>query len=188
MGLSSRFGHRAYGTGSRWAFNPSWPETIGCSQMLLPRVGGGQDLAALGRQLRQGQTRFWLRRLSRRLGVEHLILEPVSEIGRAAGFSLGGLRLLFAGGAAGWAFDADMKMIVVAPVRSDLGKPAAIVLSLTAQRLLDRGIDEDALDIRLLRGIANDGQMLRGPGMRIDVEPVGAHHHLGRHLFALVAR
>src|ERR1700729_3742228 len=88
--------------------------------------------------------------------MDHLILEPVSEIVGAAGFTLFVVRLALASGAARRAFDADVKVIVMTVHWTDLGEPAPVALGFAAQRLLDGRIDEDALDVRLLRGIAAD--------------------------------
>src|SRR6266851_9012560 len=101
------------------------------------------------------------------------ILEPKGEIAGAAALALRRRRLAFAFAAAGRTFDADMEVIVVAVHRPHLGEPAAIALGVAAQRLLDRGVDEDALHARLLRRGADHGEMFRGPDARIDVEPVG---------------
>src|SRR5579871_1173297 len=132
MGLSSRFGRRAYGTGGRCVFSPSGPQAIGCTQILLPGIGSGQHLAAFGGELRQRQPRFGRDWLRWRLWMDHLVLEPVGEIGRAAGLTLRWLGLALAGLAAGRASDADVEVIIVAVHRADLGEPAAIALGLAA--------------------------------------------------------
>ena len=59
--------------------------------------------------------------------------------------------------------DADMKVLGVAIPGPHLGKPLAISSGLAAQRLLDRGIDEDAGDRRILRGNADKLGMRMGP-------------------------
>src|SRR5579863_1265979 len=100
--------------------------------MLWLGIRGGQNLAACGGQLRHRHRRFRLWRLRRWLGMNHLILEPIGEIGRAAGLALRRLRLGLAFGAARRAFDADMEVVVVAVHRSYLGKPAAVALGFPA--------------------------------------------------------
>src|ERR1700724_976258 len=100
------------------------------------------------------------------------ILEPESEITRAAALALRGRRLAFAFAAAGRTFDADVEVIVVAVHGPHLGEPTAVTLGFAAQRFLDRGVDKDALHARLLRGVADYREMARRPDMRIDVEPV----------------
>src|ERR1700760_3003724 len=95
--------------------------------------------------------------------MQHRILEPVREIGRRTVLARVRRRLRLALVAARGTGDADMEMIVVAPERPHLGEPAAIALGFAAQRLLDRRIDEDALDPRLLRGVLDDGEMRRRP-------------------------
>src|SRR5258708_8273792 len=127
-------------------------------------------------------------RFFRGLRMDNGILEPVSEIGGLAAFVARLRWLPLALGVAGWAHQANMEVVVMAPPRPDLGKPAAVALGVAAQRLLDRGVDEDTLHARLLRGVAQNHQMARRENLRIDVEPVGAHHHDGGHLLALLAR
>ena len=129
-----------------------------------------------------------LRRLFRRRRVENRILEPVSEIARAAAFAARLRRLALAFAAARRASHADVKVIVMAPPRPDLRKPAAVALGLTTQCLLDGGVDEDALHARFLRGVANDRNMTRRKDLGIDVEPIVAHHHHRRHFLAILAR
>src|ERR1700743_3689502 len=141
-------------------------------QKLLLGVAGGQNLAAIGRQLRQRQAGARLRRLFRRLRVQYRILEPVGEIAGRAAFARARRRLRLALLAALRAGDADVEVIVVTPKRPHLGEPAAIALGLAAQRLLDRRVDEDALHPRLQWRVADDGEMSRGPDMGIDIEPV----------------
>src|SRR5260370_5294505 len=155
---------------------------------LLLGVRRGQYIAAGGRHLRQGHWRFRLWGFFRRVWMEHRILEPVGEIGSAAGFAFLRLGLALAFAAAGRASDADMEMIIVAVHRAHLGEPAAIALGFAAQRFLDRGVDEDPLHARLLRGGTDHREMVRRPDVRIDVETVGSHHHDRGHLLALVAR
>ena len=53
-------------------------------------------------------------------------------------------------GAVGRAVDAHVEMIVVPPIGPHLVQPGAVAAGLAAQRLLDRGVDEDALDLRVL--------------------------------------
>src|SRR5215218_1094951 len=66
------------------------------------------------------------------------ILEPVGEVAGAAAFAFSRIGLAFAFAGAGRTFDADMEVIVVAVHRPHLVQPAAITLSLAAQRLFDR--------------------------------------------------
>src|SRR6266849_8565944 len=155
---------------------------------LLLGVRSGQYLAAGGRQLRQGHRRFWLWRLFRRLRVDNRILEPIGQIAGAATFARRWFRLALATAGASRTFDADMEVVVVAVHRPHLMEPAAVALGFAAKRFLDRGVDEDALHARLLRGRADHREMARGPGARIDVEPVGTHHHDRGRFLALFAR
>src|SRR5579871_103318 len=120
-----------------------------------------------GRQLRQCDAMGFGRRCRRRLflGVQDLVREPIGEILFAA--ALAAILILLAAALLGSrrATHADMEMVVVAEPGSDLGKPAAVALGLAAQRLLDRGVDKDALHARLLCGIAQHLPMLRCPGL-----------------------
>ena len=72
--------------------------------------------------------------------------------------------------------DADMKVLGVAIPGPHLGKPCAISSGLAAQRLLDRGIDEDAGDRQILCSNADELGMRMGPHFRINVEQVGCDH------------
>src|SRR6266481_7712351 len=76
----------------------------------------------------------------------------------------------------------------MAPPRPDLGKPTTVTPGLAAQRLLDRGVDEDPLHARLLRGIAKNQHMSGREHLRINIEPVVAHHHDRRHLLTVFPR
>src|SRR5262249_59654826 len=106
-----------------------------------------------------GHRRLRLRRLPGRLGMQHGILEPEGEVGGLAAFAVAGIGLALAFARARRAFDADVEVIVVAVHRPDLVQPVAIALGLAAQRLLDRGVDEDALHARLLRRGADYDEM-----------------------------
>src|SRR6266481_1395943 len=127
--------------------------------MLLLRIRRVQNLFAGGRKLRQRWSGPRLRRLFWRLRVEDRILEPVGELAFAAAFAVPLVRLAFAFAAARRASHANVEVIIVAVPRAYLGKPAAVALGLAAQRLLDRGVDEDALHGRLLRGVAQHQDM-----------------------------
>src|SRR6201988_2877403 len=138
--------------------------------MLLLGVRHLQHRPAGRRELRHGHRRLWLRRLLRRLRMQRRNLEPEGKVaGRAALARVGiGLGLAFA--RARRALDADVEVVVVTVHRPDLVEPAAVALDLAAQRLLDRGIDEDALYARFLRRGANDNQMTWREHARIDVQ------------------
>ncbi len=56
------------------------------------------------------------------------------------------------------------------------------------KRFLDRSVYENALDFRLLGGGLNNGGVLRGPNLRIDVLAVVRDHVDSRHFFALLTR
>src|SRR5215471_4185626 len=65
--------------------------------------------------------------------------------------------------------DLDMKMFGVTIPGTHLVKPSAIGSNLAAQCLLDRGIDQNADDRRILRSRSDERSMLGGPRIRIDV-------------------
>ncbi len=88
---------------------------------------------------------------------------------------------------AGRACHADVKVIVVAIPRSDLTEPAAVAGGVAAKRLLDRGVDKDALDARFLGGGAQHHEMAGRKNFRVDVEAIVTHHHDGGHFFAIFA-
>ena len=71
--------------------------------------------------------------------------EPMIEI-LAADFSRRHRILRLAVGAVGRTSDTDVEMIVVPVIGPHLVEPASIIAGLAAQRLLDGGVDEDALD------------------------------------------
>src|SRR5512147_1670952 len=108
--------------------------------------------------------------------MQYRIAEPVGEIAGAAAFAFVriGLAVAFAG--AGRAFDADVEVIVVAVHRPHLVEPVAVAFRLTTERLLDRGIDKDALHAGLLRGSADHRKVAWCEYPGIDIEPVVAHH------------
>ena len=96
-------------------------------------------------------------------------------------------------GSCGWhsfspcrAADADVEMIVMPPIGAHLVHPRFARVFLT-QRLLDRGVDEDALDLGFFRRGFDDARLALGPMGGIDAEPVGAHHIDGRHLLPVLA-
>ncbi len=78
-------------------------------------------------------------------------------------------------------------MIVVAVHRADLVQPRAVAGDVAAQRLLDRRIDQHALDLRVLRGGLVERDVRRRPDLRIDVLPVVGDHVGRHHLLALLA-
>src|SRR6202034_3171016 len=118
--------------------------------------------------------------------MQNRLLEPEIEIVPTA-FACPRGRLRLALGTARLAIEANVKVIVVAPPRSHFGKPAAIRPRLAAQGLLDRRIDEDALDRGILRGSTNEFGTLMRPNRRIDIAPIRSDHLRGRGEFAFLA-
>ena len=79
-----------------------------------------------------------------------------------------------------------MEMVIVPPIGAHLVHPRLARGGL-AQRLLDRGVDEDAFDLGLLGGRLDDARLTRRPMRGIDGEPVLAHHVDRRHFLAFAA-
>ena len=75
--------------------------------------------------------------------------------------------------------DLDMKMCGVAVPGTHLVKPGALSSGLAAQRLLDRGIDQDADDHRILCSRSDERGVSVGPHFRIDVAQVRRDHVSG---------
>src|SRR6516225_4265035 len=73
-------------------------------------------------------------------------------------------RLVPASGLAGWAREADMEVLVVAPPRAYLGEPCSIRAGLVAQFPFDRGVDENARGRRLACERLEQVPVLRRPG------------------------
>ena len=117
--------------------------------------------------------------------MQRFVGEPPVE--RLVAAVAGGNRVLrLARRLAGRADDADVEMVVVAPIGTHLVHPRFALVRL-AQRLLDRRVDEDALDLGLLRRGLDDPRLTSAPMRGVDREPVGPHHVDGGHLFALGA-
>src|SRR5215471_14051831 len=128
-------------------------------------------------------------RLCRRtgFGVQHRLGEPVIEL-RAAAIVRRPRLLRRALGTVGGADDPHVEVIVVPPPRLDLVQPMAVAAGVAAQRLLDRGIDEDAGDLRVLRRGPDQRHVRRRPYLRVDVPAVFGHDHGRRYFFPLLAR
>ena len=126
----------------------------------------------------------------RRLGVDHGIVEPEGEIAGAAALgSAGGsgwLRIRRCRPGIGCGCGSDSRgRTSAAPCESQQRSPSGVA----AQRLLDRGVDEDALDARLLRGGLDHAR--HGPASRLagSTSSRSGRTIIGRrHLLALVAR
>src|SRR5262245_21649562 len=96
------------------------------------------------------------------------LLEPRIEIvGTAVACARRGCRLALR--AARRTGELDMKVLGVTVPGTHLEEPGAISAGLAAQCLLDRGIDQDANDRRILRSGADELGVRRGPHFRIDV-------------------
>src|SRR5690349_24984632 len=100
--------------------------------------------------------------------MQHRVGEPPVEI-LAAAITCRHWLLRLAVRAVRRAVDADMEMIVVLPILPHLVEPGAIVTGLAAERLLDRRIDEDALDLGLLGSRLDQRRVRRRPDPGIDI-------------------
>src|SRR5215469_9216563 len=78
-------------------------------------------------------------------------------------------RLRLARGALSRAIDADVKVLGVAIPRPHLRQPSAIGAGPVAQRLLDRGVDKNARNSRILRSGADQICVRVSPYLWIDV-------------------
>src|SRR5947208_16668136 len=105
--------------------------------------------------------------------MQHRIAEPIGEISLAAAVArCRRRRLRRAIRVMRGTLDPDVEVIVVSIHRPDLRQPAAVAAGIAAQRLLDRGVDEDALDLGILRGGLDYFLMSFAPDLRIDIEPI----------------
>ena len=69
-----------------------------------------------------------------------------------------------------------MEMLGVTIPGTHLVKPGVISSGLAAQRLLDRGIDQDADNHRILRSSSDERSMSVGPQFRINVAQIERDH------------
>src|SRR6516162_9467786 len=139
----------------REPYNSSVSAWIGCASGGATAAYGAsklrrqQDLAAGGRQIGHPRPRLGLRR-RRRPRVEHGIGEPIREL-LVAAVVRRSRRLRFAFRAVGRADEPNVEMKVVSPPRLHLAEPMAVAAGVAAQGFLDRSVDEDAGDLRVLR-------------------------------------
>src|SRR5262245_514219 len=118
--------------------------------------------------------------------MQRRFLEPEVELAIAAvAWKRRGWRLAFR--TVGRTGDLNMKMLGVAIPWTHLVKPGAISSSRAAQRLLDRGIDQDADDHRILRSRSDERGMSGGPDLRINIAQIVCGHVDGRAELALLA-
>src|SRR5215510_1697463 len=123
-----------------------------------PRSPRFDDLSACGGQAGQRQRRF---RFGRRR-MQCRFLEPEIEFATAAvAWSWRGRRLAVR--TVRRTGNLDMKVLGVTIPGTHLVEPGAISPGFAAQRLLDRGIDQDADDRWILRGGAEEVGMRTGP-------------------------
>src|SRR5262249_57946160 len=102
---------------------------------------------------------FWMRRG---------LVEQVIEVFAAAVVRLW-RRLRRAVWAVGRAVDPHVEVIVMPPPWPHLAEPAPVVAGVAAQRFLDRRIDEDTGDFRILRRRPDDRRVRRRPHLRVDI-------------------
>ena len=151
------------------------------------RLRRHQYLPACGRQTRHGRPRPRLRRLARRLWMQHPLPKPIIKIVPAA---FARFRRRLRSRTAGCRADntcgcgSDNRVPTTAAPWTASCDPTGV----PAQCFLDRGIDEDALHGRILGGGADELGVRGRPDFGIDVEPIVAHHHGGGHQLTLFAR
>ena len=102
-----------------------------------------------------------------------LIEPPLQRV--VAAVARRGRRCLDAIGLTGRAAKPDMHVRGMAIPRPDQLQPRPVAGHLAAQLLFDRGIDQDAVDVRQTGGDAQQRGDARRPDRRIDVAPVGPH-------------
>src|ERR1700726_915478 len=102
------------------------------SGTLLPGIRSGQNLTAGGRQLCQRHRWPRLLRLGWGRRMKNGILDPIGEVVRAAAFASRLRRLALTIAAARRTCHTDVEVIIVAPPRPDLRKPAAVAPGLAA--------------------------------------------------------
>ena len=95
--------------------------------------------------------------------MENGFAEPISKILCTASLIRRGRRLRFAFSIGRRTFNADMEVIIMPIHRTNLGKPGSVSFGFATKGFFDRRVDEDPLDLWLLRGRANDEQMTWGP-------------------------
>src|ERR1700730_16497345 len=140
------------------------------------------DLLARGGQPGQRQNRF---RFARRR-VQRRFLEPEVELATAAvawerrGWWLAFRTICRTG-------NLDMKMLGVDIPGGRAVKPGVITSGRAAQRLLDRGIDQDAYDHRILPSRSDERSMSLGPQFRIRRSQSGPVHLGPRAELAILA-
>src|SRR6516165_2933392 len=113
-------------------------------------------------------------------------LEPVIEL-VAAAIALIRRRLWLAIGTVRRTSDADVEVFGMAVPRPNFLQPIAIRAGLAAQRLLDRGIDENACHRRILGGSADERSIGWRPDLRINIEQIRRDDIGRRSEFALFA-
>src|SRR5512143_4136185 len=80
-----------------------------------------------------------------------------------------------------------MAVIVMTVPGTHLGHPAVVVFVRDpAQFLLDRSIHQHTLDLGLLGGSLDESDMLRRPGLRIEMFPVSGNEIAGLDFLALI--
>src|SRR5690606_31010531 len=134
---------------------------------------GLRQVAELGELARRGLRFLLVRRLAPRL-----VGEPPGERLVAAVAARHG-RLRLAAGRIVRAADPDMEMLVVAVDRADLAEQRAVTAPGVAELLLDRRIDEDALDLRIARRLHDEACMGRRPAPGIDRQELVLAQHRG---------
>ena len=135
-------------------------------------IAGPEHGRALGRQVGEPERRLRLRLRGVRVGREERVRHPPDRVLAAvAGRDRRGIDTA---GLAARAVQADVEVVVMAPPRADLAQPVGIAAGRgLAERELDRGGDEDALDARVAGGRLEERGVRRRP-VGVDVALVVA--------------
>src|SRR5438270_12975662 len=91
-------------------------------------------------------------------------------------------RLRLAFGTIGRTGETDVEVPVVSIPWLHLAQPRAVIARIPAKRLLDRGIHEYALDVRVFRRALDQRDVRRRPHLRVDIPSVFGNDHGGHHL------
>src|ERR1700756_5104780 len=159
---------------------------ISPSMTLSKRLRRARDRFARRRQASERERRLRLRGDERRGRMQGRFLEPGIKL-VAAAIALIGRRLWFAIGTVRRTSNADVEVLGMAIPWPHFLQPIPIRAGLAAQRLLDRGIDEDASHCWIPGGGADQRGISWRPDLRINIELIGRDDIGRRGEFALFA-
>src|SRR6516165_2383344 len=99
--------------------------------------------------------------------LEQRVAGPAIRLFGVAAVPLRARRLRLTVRAVGWAIETDMEVPIVSKPRLNFAQPRAIVSDVAAQRLLDGGVHEDAVDAGVLGRGLDQRDVGRAPHLRI---------------------